>query len=209
LEVGYRGILFKHLYIDMDAYYSWYKYFIGYKIGAAVDTQTKSTVGGNYHSITLNNIYRVATNSEDIVTTSGISIALYYYVGKYIAITGNFSYNKLDRHGSTDPLIPAYNTPEHKYNLGVNARDIKHFGFNINYRWVEGYYFEGSPQYTGPIDDYGVIDMQVNRKFPRYHSAIKIGVNNLLNKEHYEVYGGPLVGRMAYVTFQYGFNPQH
>jgi outer membrane receptor protein involved in Fe transport len=199
IECGYRGIVLKNLYIDMDAYYSWYKYFIGYKIGAAVDT------GHHFGApeITVSNIYRVATNSMDEVTTSGLSLALNYYLGKYLAITGNYSWNLLDRHGSTDTLIPAYNTPENKFNIGVNARDIHHFGFNLNYRWVDGYTFEGSPQFTGPIPSYGVVDVQVNRKFPKYHSTIKIGASNVLNNMHYEVYGGPLAGRLVYISLLY------
>ena len=49
---------------------------------------------------------------------------------------------------SNDPIIPAYNTPEHKFNIGFRGRDlsIKKFngiGFNVNYKWIEGFIFEG------------------------------------------------------------------
>ena len=44
-----------------------------------------------------------------------------------------------------DPIIPAFNTPEHKFNISVSGRDIfNKFGFNINYKWIEGFIFEGS-----------------------------------------------------------------
>jgi iron complex outermembrane recepter protein len=197
IEGGYKALLFEHLYLDVSAYYSWYKDFIGYKIGATVDTQH---VQGGIPVLRLNRVYRVATNSKDEVTTSGVSIGLSYYFGKHFACTGNYSWNKLDRHGSTDPLIPAFNTPEHKFNIGVNGRDIKNFGFNVNYKYVSGFTFEGSPQFTGPIDSYGIVDIQVNRRFPKMYTTLKIGASNLLNNKHYEVYGGPLVGRLAYCS---------
>jgi iron complex outermembrane recepter protein len=197
IELGYRGSIGSHLYIDAGAYYSWYKYFIGYKIGVDVDT---------FHSflgtpeILVNNAFRVASNSEDIVNTYGIALGLNYYFGKHFAFTSNYSWNKLDRKGSDDPLIPAYNTPEHKVNLGINGRDMANFGFNINYKYVEGFLFEGSPQFTGYINSYNLVDVQINRKFPKLKSTFKAGASNVLDNKHYEVYGGPLIGRLVYLS---------
>lgn len=197
LEAGYRATLFERLYLDVSGYYSWYKDFIGYKIGAQVDTFR--TVFGS-PELNVRQVFRVATNSEDVVTTYGISAGLNYYIGKHFAALVNYSWNRLDRLGSTDPLIPAFNTPEHKFNLGFNGRDFHHFGFSVNYKWVEGFNFEGSPQFTGQIDSYGLLDVQVNRRFPKMYSTLKIGASNLLNNLHYEVYGGPLIGRLAYAS---------
>ena len=148
----------------------------------------------------VNSVYRVATNSQDIVTTAGVSVGVNYYIGKYFAATGNYSWNKLDRHGSTDPLIPAFNTPEHKFNIGFNGRNINNFGFNINYKYVQGFTFEGSPQFTGQIPSYDLLDVQVNKFFPKLYSTVKLGASNVLENKHYEVYGGPLIGRMVYLS---------
>jgi hypothetical protein len=70
----------------------------------------------------------------------------------------NYSWNKLNT-AETDPIIPAFNTPAHKYNIGFSGRDINlkilkgntFWGFNVNYKWVQGFTFEGSPQFTGQI----------------------------------------------------------
>lgn len=196
IELGYRGTIFDNIYVDVGAYYSWYKDFIGYRVGVSVDTLRLQGAP----KIIYNNAYRIASNAADEVTTMGAAIGLNYYIGKYFAVVTNYSYNKLDRHGSTDPLIPAYNTPENKFNIGVNGRDIRNFGFSINYKWVQGFDFEGSPQFTGHIDSYGLVDVQVNRKFPRMYSTLKVGASNVLNNMHYEVYGGPSVGRVAYIS---------
>jgi len=193
LEVGYRGTILKNIFIDLAAYYSKYKYFIGYKLGADI------TELHQFGTIYLNNIYRVATNAVDEVTTQGFSIGINYYFRKYFMLNGNYSYNKLDRGGSTDPLIPAFNTPENKYNLGFSARDLNNFGFNINYKWVQGFDYEGSPQFTGYVPSYDMVDAQVNYKLQKIHSTLKIGASNLLNNKKFTVYGGPKVGRMAYV----------
>lgn len=204
VEVGYRTTLFRNLYVDMVAYYSWYKKFIGYKIGASVDYVPAVNL------FNLNNIYRVATNSKDEVTTRGVSVGMTYYFKKFFALNGNYSYNLLDRMNSTDPLIPAFNSPEHKYNVGLSARDldvyvfnkvhIRNVGFNINYKWIQGFDFEGSPQFTGYVPTYDLVDAQVTYKIPKIHTTLKLGSSNLFDNRKFTVYGGPTVGRMAYFS---------
>jgi outer membrane receptor protein involved in Fe transport len=196
MEAGYRGTLFDKLLVDVNAYYSRYVDFIGYKIGAQVASTTVVAPPEN--------IYRVATNSEDIVTTQGVSIGLNYYFRRFYTLSGNWSWNQLDRMGSDDPLIPAFNTPRHKFNIGLTGTQMdnalgKNYGFSINYKWVEGFLFEGSPQFTGAIESYGLLDLQINKAFPEAKSTFKLGCANVLNNLHYEVFGGPLIGRLAYI----------
>jgi iron complex outermembrane receptor protein len=61
--------------------------------------------------------------------------------------------------GEDDPIIPAFNTPLNKFNVGFNAhatakdplhRPKRDWDYGVNYKFVEGYTFEGSPQFTGP-----------------------------------------------------------
>jgi iron complex outermembrane recepter protein len=198
IEVGYRTTLFKKLFIDMNAYYSSYTNFIGYKLGADV-----TIAQGSPLPIFLNNIYRVATNSKDRVTTAGFTIGMNYYFSRFYSLNGNWSWNELDRHGSTDPLIPAFNTPRNKFNFGITGQEIdnkigSNWGFGINYKFVQGFLFEGSPQFTGEIDDYGLLDIQINKKVPEIKTTFKVGCTNILENLHYEVYGGPLIGRLIY-----------
>jgi hypothetical protein len=197
IECGYRAILFNHLYLDGNVYYSIYKDFIGYKLGGKVSIISLS------NSINLNDVYRIASNSEDVVTTAGASLGLSYFFAKSFTLNGNWSWNELDRHNSKDPLIPAYNTPKNKFNLGFSGNDIsnklgKNWGYNINYKYVQGYLFEGSPQFTGDIKSYGLVDAQFSKKFNDTKTTMKLGASNLLDNQHYEVYGGPKVGRMVY-----------
>jgi hypothetical protein len=90
----------------------------------------------------------------------------------------------------------------------VSGRDINllpnspNWGFSINYKWVEGFVFEGSPQFTGLVPTYSQLDAQINKLIPAIYSTLKIGASNLLNNFTYQVYGGPRVGRMVYVSLQ-------
>ena len=153
--------------------------------------------------------YRMAANSQNTVTTQGASFGINYYISPQYTLNGNYSWNKLNEKGTNDPIIPAYNTPEHKFNLGISARDIhlsseymylRNFAFNINYKWVESFIYEGSPQFTGLIPSYDLVDIQISKKIPRYNATIKLGSSNVLNNLHFEVYGGPYIGRMTYAS---------
>jgi len=200
VELGYRGTFFNRLYLDASYYYNWYKDFIGYTNG--IDFWIDPLLF-RPHGI---QAYRIATNSTERITTQGFSIGVNYYIGKYFAVNGNYSWNKLNKL-SEDPIIPAYNTPEHKFNLGFSGRDvvikslnIKGLGFNLNYKWIEGFIFEGSPQFTGFVPTYSLLDVQVNKKIPKLNLTAKIGASNVLNNAVLQVYGGPYVGRMIYFS---------
>ncbi len=201
IEFGYRGNLSEKWFVDISYYFSWYTDFIGFKIGADVVWE-----GPLPESV---KVYRVSANAVDMVTTQGLTVGLNYFYKKALGFNGNYSWNKLDRRGSTDPLIPAFNTPEHKYNIGISGRNIEtkigkkyidNWGYGINWKWQTGFIFEGSPQFTGEVPAYGMADAQINKFFPDEKLTIKIGANNILNNKVIQVYGGPRVGRMAYLS---------
>jgi len=207
VEAGYRTLLFNKVYVDATYYYSFYQDFIGYNLG--IDATFENTTGLPVDV----QVYRVAANATDRVTTQGFSIGTNYYFWKLYAFTGNYSWNKLNTQ-SDDPIIPAFNTPEHKFNLGIAGRDIplniaglkfSNFGFNVNYKWIDGFLFEGSPQFTGPIPQYELLDAQVNWRASKINSTFKLGASNILDNMQFQTYGGPRIGRLAYFSIVYDF----
>lgn len=222
VEVGYRGTHWESVYFDISAYNSWYTDFIGYIIGLHADFTSPTAIPQRLQA------YRLAANATARVTTRGINAGLTWYRPK-LTYTANYSYNKLIS-GEDDPIIPAFNTPENKFNVGLSARDrripfthLKRLGYGVNWKFVEGYVFEGSPQFTGPIASYDMLDAQVNVQFPKQHLNVKVGASNLLglvplwdpkvpgderwdravHNDIYLVYGGPSIGRLAYVQLSY------
>lgn len=204
LEVGFRTTLFNSLYVDAGYYYSTYQDFIGFNIG--IDLDLDLTAG----TPRIQNIqaYRYSANSTNTVTTQGLSIGMNYYFAEKYTLTGNYSWNQLVVADEDDPIIPAFNTPEHKFNIGLGGRNfriggLKNLGFNINYKWIEGFLFEGSPQFTGFIPTYDMLDAQVNIRFSDINTTLKIGASNLLDNRRFQTFGGPRIGRLAYATITY------
>ena len=209
LEIGYRGTVEDILYLDLSYYYSLYKDFIGYRVGAkfnANDTIVNGVVGYDLNARSIE-IHRMSANSENNVSTHGASIGMNLYLNNYL-INGNYSLNILNKKNTDDPIIPAYNTPKHKFNIGFSARDlkfknIKGISFNINYKWVDEFQFVGSPQFTGIVDRYSTVDAQLSKNFEKINTTIKFGASNIFDNKHYQVYGGPLIGRLSYVSLAY------
>jgi len=205
IELGYRGIWFDKVYLDVSAYKSWYQDFIGYRIGIDSEFDIIGFPQGPQ-------VYRLAANAESIVQTQGLSAGLNYFYAKKHAVNANYSYNQLTS-GEDDEIIPAYNTPKHKYNAGISGRDIilpfmkfGRWGYSINYRWIQGFEFEGSPQFSGNIESYGLLNAQVNYSIPKWYLTIKGGASNVLNNQVYQVYGGPRIGRLSYISLVFDWN---
>ena len=205
MEAGVRTTLFDRLYVDATYYYSFYRDFIGFNFGVDATIANNQLVDAQ--------AYRVAANATDRVTTQGFSLGLNYYFAKFYVLNANYSWNILNTQ-TDDPIIPAFNTPEHKFNFGISGRDIdinlgskriKNVGFNVNYKWVEGFLFEGSPQFTGFIPSYDLLDAQVNWRAEKLDTTFKLGASNVLNNQVFQTYGGPRIGRLAYFSILYEF----
>ncbi len=203
-EIGYRSSIKEHLFIDASYYYSIYRDFIGFSIGAVV-----SPIDPVTEQRSVEQIYRIAANSPTRVTTQGFSIGLNYYFKTKWVLNGNYSWNKLNQLETEDPILPAFNTPEHKFNLGFGARNlninigektIRDVGFNTNFKWVQGFEFVGSPQFTGFVPTYHLLDAQVNKYVKKIKTTFKLGASNVLNRQQLQVFGGPYIGRMAYLS---------
>lgn len=214
MEIGYRTTLFNSLYLDASVYYNTYNDFIGYQVGLVIPEIELVPFPGSppikFKQFAETKVFRVAANSSETVTSQGFALGFNYFFNKYYAFNGNYSFNEL-RTDVQDKIIPAFNTPKHKYNVGISARDIPMggiknvLGFNINYKWIQGFTFEGSPQFTGLIPDYDLVDAQINYSVPKMNMTFKLGASNALNNKQFQTYGGPRIGRMAYFTMTYDF----
>ena len=214
LEIGYKTAILKNLFVDASYYYNSYTDFIGFNIGLVLPFDNVIPFPGappipfpRFNDL---QVYRISANSQQIVNSQGFALGLNYFFSKYYTVAGNYSFNELVTQ-ETDNIVPAFNTPRNKYNLSISGRDIPitpgtlNMGFNINYKWIEGFIFEGSPQFTGFIPSYDLVDAQVNFNLPKSNLTFKFGASNILNNMQFQVYGGPRIGRMAYASVLYDF----
>jgi iron complex outermembrane recepter protein len=206
-DFGYRGTLKERWYVDASYYFSIYNHFIGYQIGVYSKLD-------EFNFPTNTQAYRYSANSLNTVTTQGANVGVNYYFKKHFSLNANYSWNELVKTDKDDPIIPAFNTPKNKYNLGLTAREIhikktkNPIGFSVNFKWIEGFLYEGSPQFTGYVPTYNMMDAQVNYKLVKYNTTFKFGGSNVLNNMKFQTYGGPRIGRLLYFSLLYEWDPK-
>ena len=60
---------------------------------------------------------------------------------------------------------------------------LEKLSFNLNYKWIQGFNYEGSPQFTGYVPSYGLLDFQLTKNLQKQNLSIKLGASNILNNK--------------------------
>lgn len=201
-ELGYRGLLTKRLLVDAYGYYSQYKDFIGRTAVGRGQSANPAAAPTELASPFTTNNYSFVVNTSDNVNAIGWGASINYAVGKGYEFTANVSSDQLRNVPSN--VVTFFNTPKYRYNIGLGNSDLgRGVGFNVQYRWQDNVYWEGTFG-TGEIPSFGTVDAQISYKLPKTKSMIKAGGSNFFNKYYRSAFGNPDVGALYYISF--GFN---
>ena len=134
----------------------------------------------------------------------GIGLGFYYSIFKSYYINGNYNYAKYELGANAESDYRAgFNTPEHKYNIGIGGRKIlDNFGFHVNFRWQDDFLWE-STYGIWTVPDFGVLDAQINYEISVIKTVIKVGGTNLLGGDYRTNLGGPFVGQQYYLSLTF------
>ena len=204
-EMGYRAQIGK-VSIDLNGYFNQYTDFVALR---TVLVPYYGVAGDNGLSLlALQNgdffPYQVYTNSEENVNSYGGTVGVETKVLGNFNLGANYTYNKLDVNESAiqrSNLRLNFNTPEHKVKLSFgNPELFKNFGFGLNWRWSDSYFWEASFG-DGNIDAFSVLDAQFNYSAPSIKSVFKVGGSNILNDEYVTAFGTGNIGALYYVSW--------
>ncbi|SFC93786.1 TonB-dependent receptor [Algibacter pectinivorans] len=203
-EIGYRG-KFKNLIVDFSTYYNKYKDFISQEVVISPYYGTVGSPDGLAVAAIANKdfqAYSTYTNSEADVNSYGASIGLTTKVFGDFDLSGSYTYAKLDFDRNKYPdFATNFNTPEHKFKASFgNTELFKNFGFNVNYRFSDDYFWEATFG-NGLVPEYHVVDAQINLRVPSFKSTFKAGATNLLGDEYFTAFGTGFIGSMYYVSW--------
>ena len=210
-EIGYKGLTAnKSLLFDVNYYYSTYQNFILTSTIIQPQNDVRTNVQAAAFDIATSRFqpYQLYTNARQEVSAQGAGLGLTYSFPRGYTLSGNTSWNKLDLGDTRESdETPGFNTPEWKFNVSVANRNFyKNAGFSVAYRWSDGYVWQST--FIAGINDaqipsFGTLDAQVNYKMTRLKSILKIGGSNILNNYYRQVYGGPEVGAVYYVSLTF------
>jgi iron complex outermembrane recepter protein len=216
-EFGYKSVLLNNsLVIDLDAYVNKYQGFLGQvqvyvPNGVQVNTDagviamldrnrdpTKAS-GGNSASLGQSR-YRVYTNSVAMYYNWGSALAITYNFYKRYTLNGNINFNNMKSSTANDVFVTGFNTPQWNTTLSFgNPQVVKNTGFNITWRWQDSFLWQ-SPLVNGTLPAFSTLDAQVNYRFQKQHTTIKLGSTDLLNHRYLQYAGGPTLSAIYYVA---------
>ncbi len=151
---------------------------------------------GNSH------LYQLYTNASDLVTAQGATLGLMYVSDRGYTVGANVTWADFDLKGADPNDIPAFNNPKYRTSVTFGNNKINdRIGFNVAWRWQDTYEWVGTFNQLRPgtIEAFSVVDAQVSYKMLPIKSILKIGANNLFNKQVYEAFGSPSIGAIYYV----------
>jgi outer membrane receptor protein involved in Fe transport len=211
-EIGYKGLLNNDLVIDVNYYFSSYTDFLLNQVvmepqssvlapdGSINPQAAMDLLNGDSH------LYQLYTNAADKVTAQGATLGVTYSLPKNYLISANLTLATFDIKDANPNNVPGFNTPKYKtaFTFG-NSKLTENLGFNVAWRWQDTYEWYGTfnQMRPGTIKAFSVIDAQVSYKLLPMKSMIKIGANNLFNKQVYQAFGSPSIGAIYYVSLTF------
>lgn len=204
-EVGYRGRAGR-VVMDLNAYYNIYEDFISQE---TVLVPFYGTVGDNSLSLLALQQgdfqpFQVYTNSPADVKSFGASVGLYTKIFTDYDLEGSYTYAEEDFDQSSAPDFRTnFNTPKHKVKFSFGNPEVyRNFGFNINYRWSDTYFWQASFA-DGVVPAFSVVDAQINYKIPSIKSMLKAGATNIGGEDYFTAYGTGLIGQQYYLSLTF------
>nr|WP_243436025.1 TonB-dependent receptor [Acanthopleuribacter pedis] len=135
------------------------------------------------------------------VDTEGFDIGVQYFFDDNWSFLGNVSWFDFDVvSGNAATLVP--NAPETKYNLGVSYKDARWNG-SLNYRWVDDFFWSAGV-FEGEVPSYDIIDLILSYNVLE-SLRFELNASNVTDEEHFEIFGGSLIGRRIHFTANYRF----
>jgi iron complex outermembrane receptor protein len=202
-EIGYKGVFSNALFLTMDAYFSELTDFVT-DLAVGVNPRFPNT-GGIYPGDPITTRTRTIWSYVNAgkAQEAGMEVGASYYLSDQWLLRGNYSLYSFEviEKNLNDVLIP--NSPKYRIGGGVTYThpDGHDAGLNVKYipsfDWAAGIF-------QGKIPSYALIDLSGSYHFSK-NIALTLIVSNLLDREHYEIFGGSLLGRRTVVTAAYSW----
>lgn len=198
-EIGYKGVFSNALFLTTDVYYSELTDFVT-DLAVGVNPRFPAS-GGIYQGESVPRTIWSYVNAGH-VREAGLEVGANYYFSEEWLFRANFSsylFEVLEQNVN-DVLIP--NSPEYRVGGGVTYSYGKgDVGIGIKYipefQWAAGIF-------RGPIPAYAILDLSGTYNASE-NLMLTINISNALDREHYQIFGGSILGRRSVLTALYSF----
>ena len=230
-ELGYRGTAFKRLFVEVSGYWNRRSDLLSNPLGGlapSVYAPVRSNTGNaEYDAVAdgiLDSLLRtdhgrsisqlseyqdnpalvVVPTNIAIVDEFGLELGATYFLTNELSVSANYAYLDVqvqDNAIEANRILP--NTSPHRINLGVEYMSPGQFDARVDFRYVEGFdWIAGLIE--GNVPAYAVMNLSAG-----YYVLpdLRVGLNvfNLLDREHYQIFGGTILRREVTGSITYNF----
>jgi len=235
VEFGYGGTIGQRTFVQAAYYHNWHDTFtsgllpqVGTSLGrlnpdygpyqppSTLSPVSTAIVLGTLQQVLPPQLYASMSNAGDgapifavlslgnfgTATTQGIELSSQTILPSGWRLELAYSWFDADVEGNSpeSPLQP--NTPPHQASGGV-VYVAPRFDAGGRVRWVHEFDWV-SGVFAGPVPSYTVVDVQTNVQVTR-QLTLGVDVANLFDNDHYEMFGGDLLGRRALAHLTVGW----
>jgi len=223
IEVGYKGVFGKRVYVDVSGYNSWYQNFIspltnvadplglfnedGPTGTVAFDDEGNLVGEGTPLAGTLSTYFNFGE-----ATVRGLDVGVNVYANAHFSVSGSVSFIDLassERGDAEEDLL--LNVPNTKVKGAATVRDLGVDGWFLSAsgRWHSAFEFrsgrwDSDVYYTdGEVPSRFTATLTAGYTVPETGVSIKASVNNLFNTERVDVLGAPVTERLIWLSASY------
>ncbi|MBI3194413.1 MAG: TonB-dependent receptor [Ignavibacteriae bacterium] len=203
-EIGYKGVLEHALFVSADIYYNEMRDFIS-DLGPGLNLNYPYSTVLPSDPPTYGRLIWSYTNAGK-VTEAGYELSANYYLTEHWTVDANFSYFSfkiLEGHPN-DPnnnfLVP--NAPRYKFNIGATYSQSS-FDLGVKMKYVPSFFWSAGV-FRGDILTYTLLDFSGSYHYSE-NLSMSMSIANVLNREHWEIFGGSLLKRRATATISASF----
>lgn len=230
-EFGYRGTAFKRLFVEFNAYWNRRADLISNPLGGLapnVYPAVQSNTGNAATNAIADSVLRaelsrinplypdrlsvyqnnpalvVVPTNIAIVDELGVEIGATYFLTNELSVRANYSYLSVDvkdNEVEVNRILP--NTSPHRINVGMEYMSPGEFDANVNLRYVEGFNWIAG-LIEGHVPAYAVMNLSAGY-FVMKDLRVGLNVFNLLDRRHYEIFGGTILRREVTGSITYTF----
>lgn len=230
-EIGYRATPSEKFFVEINGYWNQRANFISNPLGGMAPNVyapvTSNTGNDSYDAIAdsvlavelakINPAYPsrlsyyqtvptlvIAPRNIAIVDEYGVEVGATYFLTSELSVSANYAYlttNVKDNEVSTLKILP--NTSPHRINVGLEYVKPGMFDAGINLRYVEEFQWIAG-LFEGTVPSYAVVNFNAGY-FILPELRASINVFNLLDREHYEIFGGTILRRQVTGSISYSF----
>lgn len=209
-EIGYNGVIDDALYVTVDVYYNNLKDFIS-DLGAGFNPVLTSP------SIIQRTSYRTGNDTSfshgvwsyknvGKVNEYGYEVGLNYYITNELIVDMNYSYFQFEIDQSVSAADASQiqpNSPRWKSNAGITYQHANSFDVAVKMKYIPSYFWSAGV-FSGRIPAYALVNLssgyQVND-----HMSLNLNISNILDRRHYQIFGGSILGRRSTFSVTYSF----